>query len=227
MTRRPIEAALAEATFAVLRAQTAVYARLPLPVISTGRPFAFYRTVFFDGASEEAVLASLRGKTVVDVGCGLTPHMADSMFQACRRAGVDFYGVDPKLGGGFKLGPFDWLKAGLTGSRAIPDRNAPGLDKALRGSADALPFADASVDIVLCSWLLFAWIREEPLLGAILREFHRVLKPGGTARIFPTWAFAPDAFAAYGFTAGQRFFGGRNLLVMPPAYMTTLTARAA
>ena len=37
----------------------------------------------------------------------------------------------------------------------------------------------ASVDVVLCSWLLYAWIHEARSVEGILREFHRVLKPGG------------------------------------------------
>ena len=62
------------------------------------------------GPTEKARLAEidpLRGKVIVDVGCGLTPYLADSMFQACRREGIEFYGIDPKIGQGFRFGAFD------------------------------------------------------------------------------------------------------------------------
>ena len=91
---------------------------LKLPVISTARPFRFYREVFFGHRSEQDVLQSLRGKTLVDVGCGLTPYTEDSLFQTCRRAGVTCWGVDPKLQQGFRFGPWDAFKARATGARS-------------------------------------------------------------------------------------------------------------
>ena len=42
------------------------------------------------------------------------------------------------------------------------------------GTAESIPFADSSVDL-LAAFQAFHWFRPEPAL----REFHRVLKPGG------------------------------------------------
>ncbi|MBT8149125.1 MAG: hypothetical protein KJO24_04300, partial [Gammaproteobacteria bacterium] len=85
---KKLQAALTAVTFKTLKAGTTLYNRFSLPVISTGRPFSYYRTVFFADAPAGEVLATLQGKTVVDVGCGLTPYVSDSMFQACREAGI-------------------------------------------------------------------------------------------------------------------------------------------
>ncbi len=157
-----------------------------LPVISTARPFRFYREVFFEGRGEQDVLQSLRGNTVVDVGCGLTPYTEDSLFQTCRRAGIDCWGVDPKLQQGFRFGTWDALKARATGARSLPRADMPGQEKAVGAYANDMPFEDGSVDLILSSWLLFAWIRDEDILLAIFREFDRVLRAGGDVRFFPS-----------------------------------------
>jgi len=54
----------------------------------------------------------------------------------------------------------------------------------LRGSADALPFPDESVDVVICNHTLEHFEN----VSASLREIGRVLKPGGAL-----WAAVPDA----------------------------------
>lgn len=46
-----------------------------------------------------------------------------------------------------------------------------------RGSAEALPFADASVDVVISRYSAHHWHD----VGLALREMKRILKPGGTA----------------------------------------------
>lgn len=158
---------------------------LRLPIVSTARPFSFYNKAFWGGIDTEELSKELRTKTIIDVGCGLTPYTSDSMFQFCEREGIDFYGVDPKLDGGLKLGWLDTLKSFLTGARSKLDPYAPGLHRALPVKANSLPFDDQSVDVVLSCWLLFSWISDEPTLKEIFSEFNRVLKPGGSIRIYP------------------------------------------
>jgi len=215
--------AMSQATFAGIYLVTEASNRSGLPVISTGRPFSFYRDVFFKGGSEETVLESLQGKVVVDVGCGLTPYTRDSMFQACWANGVEFYGVDPKLGGTLKLGAFDRLKVAATRGSGV-DPEAPGAERRLAAMADKLPFEDGSVDLILSSWFLFAWLRDPEMVRVIFEEFWRVLKPGGEVRVYPTpdWkdgghvrAGVPEAFQIE-----QRFRAEFSVLNMPPAFMT-------
>ncbi|HET8707264.1 MAG TPA: hypothetical protein VFM46_13255, partial [Pseudomonadales bacterium] len=134
------QAALSDISFGAMKVNLKLYERLHLPVISTARPFSFYRKIFFDNCPEPTLLENLRGKRVVDIGCGLTPFTEDSMFQVCRRNGVDFYGVDPKLATGFKFGFFDRAKSVATGATSFPKPNMPGLEKALPTYADDLPF---------------------------------------------------------------------------------------
>jgi ubiquinone/menaquinone biosynthesis C-methylase UbiE len=70
---------------------------------------------------------------------------------------------------------------------AVAQRNAQyeGLADRLEfraGDANRLPLDDASVDFVVSSLSLHHWTAP----GAVLREIHRVLKPGGQLLIFDT-----------------------------------------
>lgn len=223
------QAVLSKVCFSVMEANLKMFEKLKLPVISTARPFDFYRKVFFEDLPEQEVLKMLKDKRIVDIGCGLTPFTQDSMFQKCRDEGIDFFGVDPKLAKGFKFGLFDRLKAIGTGAGSMPKPNMPGLEKAIAAFADDLPFENESVDIVLSSWLLFAWIQDEALLVRIFKEFDRILKPGGTVRFFPTvhWQYIEkqypklvDLLTPYRKT--QRFMIGFHLASLPPTYVTFL-----
>jgi len=229
MLKDKVQPALANMTFRVVDSFTRASNRLLLPVISTGRPFAYYRKIFFDNKPGSTVLRELQGQCILDIGCGLTPYVSDSMFQACHNAGVEFYGIDPKLAEGFKLGPFDRAKIMATGSGKI-NRDAPGLEKGIATLADDLPFDDESVDLILSCYVLLAWIGDEDNLESIFREFHRVLKPGGKVKIFP----APDYDAGRirlsglervmrGFDVKQEFFSSiLHMTQFPPAYMRTM-----
>lgn len=230
MLEQTVFPALADTAFGLMRAQTAVYDAFKLPVISTGRPFSFYRHVFFDDRSEADVLAELAGKTVVDIGCGLTPFVKDSMFQVANAAGVEFYGVDPKIGSAFKFGPFDRLKVFFTGGRGGIDPEAPYLERAIGTYANQLPMADGKVDAILSSWLLTVWVRDEALLAEIFTEFWRVLKPGGSVQIYPQRYWRPERLEnadlkniLQRFVVEQKFIAGFRIMNSPPAYTTTLT----
>lgn len=220
----------ANITFGVARVFTSASDTLKLPVISTGRPFAFYREVFFGNRSESEVLEELRGKTILDVGCGLTPFTKDSMFQACHSAGIDFYGVDPKLAEGLQFGAFDRLKIAASGGEGM-DSNAPGEDHRLGIYSDDLPFDDGSVDLILSSWALFVWITDPQILESVFAEAARVLKPGGEVRIYPTPPLdkITKSFATgeclETFDVRQLFLGRMSALNVPPAFRTTFTRK--
>ncbi|MDX2476187.1 MAG: class I SAM-dependent methyltransferase [Gammaproteobacteria bacterium] len=229
MIEDKVQPALAGMTFNYIGRFTRIYKQLSLPVISTGRSFEYYRRIFFGNKSSSAVLRKLQGQCVLDVGCGLTPYVSNSMFQACYSSGVDFYGIDPKLAEGFKLGRFDRAKIMATG-RGKMNHDAPGLDKGIATVADDLPFADESVDLILSSYLLFAWIDDEDILEAIFREFDRVLKPGGKVKIFPAPAYDAGKIRHQGlrqiieaFEIDQAFLTRiLHRTQFPPAYMRTM-----
>ena len=106
---------------------------------------------------QDAVLRELdrsAARTVLDVGCG-TGLLARRI--ARERPGVTVVGCD--FSGGM-----------LARAR----QNAPAASFA-RGSAVALPFRDRSFEAVV-STEAFHWFPDQP---AALREFHRVLVPGG------------------------------------------------
>jgi SAM-dependent methyltransferase len=229
MLKDKVQTALADMTFSVVDSFTRASNRLLLPVISTGRPFSYYRKIFFDNKPASTVLRELQGQCILDIGCGLTPYVSDSMFQACHNAGVDFYGIDPKLAEGFKLGPFDRAKIMATGSGKI-NHDAPGLEKGIATLADDLPFDDESVDLILSCYVLFAWIGDEDNLESIFREFHRVLKPGGEVKIFPAPNYDTGKIrlpglqrVMRGFDVKQEFFASvLHMTQFPPAYMRTM-----
>ena len=230
MSVQGMRSTLSDLTFRGLKANANFYELFSLPVISTGRSFAYYRKIFFGNRSQREVLNSLEGKRIVDVGCGLTPFVSDSMFQVCRRRGIDFFGVDPKFSDGFKLSPMDVATIRIVGGRGRIYRQAPGYEKCLGASADDLPFDDSSTDLILSNFLLYAWITDESILANIYREFHRVLADGGEVRIYPTPeldiddirnADLRDAIAQ--FEINLRFSANwLNLGKYPPAYITTL-----
>ena len=98
-----------------------------------------------------------RGAAVLDVGCG-TGLLAREALELIGPAGR-LVGVDPSPG---MLAQSDLAGAEL-----------------LEGSAEALPVADASFDFVTMGYAL----RHIGDVQAAFREFHRVLKPGGTVLI--------------------------------------------
>ena len=217
--------ALAGITFQIMHAGMALYGTFNIPVISTTRPLRFYRRVLFDNQSKEQLQQNLQGKVLVDIGCGLTPFIEDSMFQWCRRQGIDFYGVDPKVKDGFKFGTFDRLKSRATGARTVPNPAIGGLEKTIATYANELPFEDNSVDIILSCWLVLSWIRDDALLHATFREFDRVLKPGGSIRIFPTGSVIqlqqkyPQLWQILKhYDIEQRFIASPDIISVPPAY---------
>ena len=80
MIEDKVQPAIANMTFRVIDSFTRAYNSLSLPVI---RSFFYYRNIFFDNKSGPTVLNELQGQCILDIGCGLTPYVSDSMFQAC------------------------------------------------------------------------------------------------------------------------------------------------
>ncbi|MDT6963048.1 class I SAM-dependent methyltransferase [Cupriavidus sp. SZY C1] len=91
------------------------------------------------------------GATVVDLGAG-----TGKFTRLLVPSGASVVAVEP----------VDAMRAQL--SARLPDV------RALAGSAESMPLADASVDAVVCAQA-FHWFAN----AAAMREIHRVLKPGG------------------------------------------------
>ena len=228
-----LKSRLSDLTLHGMKLNADLYQFFSLPVISTGRSFSYYRKIFFGNLSQGKILRSLEGKSIVDVGCGLTPYVSDSMFQVCLENGIDFYGIDPKFADGFRLSPLDIAKIRAVGGRGKISSQAPGLEKCFGTSADDLPFEDGSIDLILSNFLLYAWILDEDALANIYREFHRVLNDGGEVRIYPAPDLNVDAIRNRGlrevmnqFDIKKRFSARwLNVAMYPPAYVITMRKR--
>ena len=221
---------IANVSFAMMHRQVRSIQRSGVAMMHTARPFSYYRKVFYRNHSKSAVLQSLRGKRIIDVGCGYTPYADDSMFRVCHDEGIEFYGVDPLIGNDIKFGFKERAMARAMGSRGRFNPEAPGLSKALSAFAQELPFEDGSVDQILCSYLLFVWIEDEDDLADILSEFHRVLKPGGMVKLYPLyeWRYVPRRSSELQavlnrFSIEQSFVHGGLDFRVTPSMLTELT----
>ena len=205
---------------------------LGIDIIHTARTFNAYRDMFFRGQDESELLRSLAGKRVVDVACGYTPYAPDSMFRACEAAGVEFYGVDPALTQPLVPSLKNRAMSRWTGGSGQFLRSPPGIERALGVHAQAMPFDDDSIDHILCAYLLWVWLEDEESLGQVFTEMHRVLKPGGSVRIFPLprWRSLPVRSADLSsaleqFEISQRFVMGSYRSRTMSAMLTTLVKR--
>jgi len=97
------------------------------------------------------------GDLVLDAGCGSGKYSA----------GKNSY-------------PYGYKVAGLDTLESVRENSI--LDYRVCGSVNELPFTDASFDVVYGRWLVEHL--ESPIIA--LREFHRVLKPGGSLALFTT-----------------------------------------
>jgi ubiquinone/menaquinone biosynthesis C-methylase UbiE len=221
---------IANWSFAMMHRQVHAVQKRGVSMMHTARPFSYYRKVFYKGQSEAAVLHNLAGKTVVDVGCGYTPYADDSMFRVCHDQGVEFYGIDPLVGENISFDVKDRALARALGSSGRFSTQAPGLENAISASAQDLPFEDNSVDELLCSFLLFVWIEDEPALADILEEFLRVLKPGGVVKLYPLYEWSRMQFTnsklksvLRSFSIEQSFVHGGLDFRVTPAMLTEMT----
>jgi len=221
---------IANLSYAMTHRQLRAIERGGIKMMHTARPFSYYRKVFYQGQCATRVIEQLNGKKIVDVGCGFTPFSSDSMFQACQKAGGDFYGIDPQLDSVARFTLKDRLLARAMGSRGRLNVNAPGLSKALSARAESLPFNDQSIDEILCSYLIFVWIEDEAILAEILGEFLRVLKPGATIKLYPLHEWRLMNFENKELirllntvTIEQRFVHGGLDFRVTPAMLTQIT----
>jgi len=136
-------------------------------------------------------LHPLTGADVVDIGCGTGFHLP-----RLSRRGARVVGVEPHL----PLVASARARLADAGTRAA---------SVLAGDAEALPLADASVDIVHARWAYFFGAGCEPGLA----EVARVLRRGGIAVVVDNdvtrstfGAWFSRAYPAYDPVAVQRFW---------------------
>lgn len=119
------------------------------------------RAVDPDGAIWAAMrrVADWTGRRVLDLGCGTGYHLP-----VLAERAREVVGVEPHL-------PLARLAAARVGE------HGPGHVAVVAGTAQQLPLADHSVDVVHARWAYFFGPGCEPGL----RELDRVVAPGGTA----------------------------------------------
>lgn len=121
-------------------------------------PCSPIRDYWFSGPMKDIprVLGPMNARSILDIGCGSgTRLMAFREMGAGKLAGIE-----------------------LTADRcAVARQNVPEAE-VVHGSAHALPWADASFDIV-SQFVVFTSILESSLKQRIAQEMMRVLKPGG------------------------------------------------
>ena len=137
--------------------------------------------------SEAGLLGPLGGRDVLEIGCGAAQG---GRYAASRGACV--VATD--------------LSAGMLRQPAAIDALAPAALALAQCDATALPFADASFDIVFTAYGAVPFVADS---AAVLREAARVLRPGGRF-VFSTthpirWAF-PDAPGPEGLVADRSYF---------------------
>lgn len=136
-------------------------------------------------------LRSLHGADLLDIGCGTGFHLPRLAARGARVVGVEPH-----------LPLVARARARLDGTRAHTA-------SVLAGDAEALPLADASIDVVHARWAYFFGAGCEPGLA----EVARVLRPGGLAVVVDNdvtrstfGAWFRRSYPAYDPVAVQRFW---------------------
>ncbi|OHA05678.1 MAG: hypothetical protein A2934_01765 [Candidatus Sungbacteria bacterium RIFCSPLOWO2_01_FULL_47_10] len=131
----------------------------------------------------------LAGKKILDIGSGLNQCAEDIKKERLRADVVPFdyfYSLPQHARENLYKNRYD-EKDFVKVKEALGRVGGSGLTGELvAGRAEKLPFRDESFDMVICffSMPLYAESREQA--GAFMREVERVLKKGGTARIYPS-----------------------------------------
>ncbi len=167
-----------------------------METISTGRTLEEYtERVFPEFKTKSELLDYLNGKTIVDVGSGLTHKNPYSLINEGLRdknRNIKYINLEPKLAGkgDFKFTFKDKL---AEKSRVLIEKldrqelfrfpEKPAKKMSVAAMAEELPFGDSSVDILLSVGLVGYWITDLNDLEKIIKEFSRVLKQKGEVRI--------------------------------------------
>lgn len=177
------------------------------------------RAGVIDAAVE--ALHPFSGATVLDIGCGAGFHLPRFAARGARVVGVEPHQPLVTLARE-RLSRMPFPLAGGVGHR-------PAAPQVVTGSAEAIPLADGSVDVVHARWAYFFGAGCEPGLA----EVERVLRPGGlacfvdndaTRSTFGAWFRA--AYPAYDPVAVQRFWDRMGFATLPLTVEWTFDTRA-
>lgn len=127
--------------------------------------------------------ASLEGRRVLDIGCGLGAYVANF-----GRFTAEAYGMD-------------------VDAPRVHEGRRRGIDNLLLAAAESLPFADRSFDVIVLNEVI-EHVRDD---RETLREACRVLRPGGEVVIYAPNRLYP--FETHGVYLGKRYIFGNIPLV--------------
>jgi SAM-dependent methyltransferase len=138
--------------------------------------------------SDARLLGDVRGRDVLEVGCGAAQG-ARWLVQA-----------------GARVTAFDVSMGQLVQARRLDERTGVAVDRLVQADAQALPFRDASYDVVVSAFGAIPFVADS---AGALREIARVLRRGGRLVFSVThpvrWAF-PDDPGPAGLTVQQSYF---------------------
>lgn len=128
------------------------------------------------------------GKRLVEIGCGMGTDLLQFARGGAKVIGVD---VTPRS---IDISRRRFSVYGFDASFAIAD-------------AEGLPFANSSIDVYYSNGVL----HHTPDTEAAVREAHRVLKPGGTAKVMlyhrNSWAYWFELMFRHGIVKGDLLAG--------------------
>lgn len=157
--------------------------------LSTDRDAESYRKILFpETKTVEQLLEHLQGKTVVDIGSGLTHKNPKSLINRVGAKNDEhtlFIGIDPNVGGVKGRRPFERLSRMLerASDRANKGKNLPGAKFAIRGDMREIPLPEKSVDLFTSNYALGLWVRDAKQLHSIFEDMEYSLAIDGEIRI--------------------------------------------
>jgi SAM-dependent methyltransferase len=138
--------------------------------------------------SEVKLLGDVRGRDVLEVGCGAAQ------------------GARWLVNQGAHVTAFDVSMGQLAQARRLDERTGIRVERLVQADAQALPFRDASYDVVVSAFGALPFVADS---AGALREIARVLRPEGRLVFSVThpvrWAF-PDDPGPSGLTVQQSYF---------------------
>lgn len=157
--------------------------------LTTDRDAESYRkTLFPETKTVEQLLDHLKGKTVVDLGSGLTHKNPKSLINRVGAKNDEhtlFIGIDPNVGGVKGRRPFERLSRMLERvlDRVNKKQNLPGAKFAIQGELPETTLPEKSVDIFTSNYSLGLWVRDAKQLHSIFEAMEYSLTHDGEIRI--------------------------------------------